>query len=250
VSPAETRFGGQRIAEEKNVSVALITGGSAGLGHALSVALADAGWTVVTDGRSMDRLARLQTERVVTVVGDITDAAHRARLAEEVERLGRLDLLVHNASTLGPLPLRPLRELSAAELTEVWRVNVGAPLALTQLLLSKLLASSGVLITISSDAAVEHYETWGVYGASKAAADHLTLTLAAEEGLLGYAVDPGDMRTQMQADAFPGEDISDRPLPETVVPKLLTLLRDRPPSGRYLAADLDAGDLQPVSADA
>jgi NAD(P)-dependent dehydrogenase (short-subunit alcohol dehydrogenase family) len=250
VSPAETRFGGQRIAEEKNVSVALITGGSAGLGHALSVALADVGWTVVTDGRSTDRLARLPRERVVTVVGDITDAAHRACLAEEVERLGRLDLLVHNASTLGPLPLRPLRELAAAELTEVWRVNVGAPLALTQLLLSKLLASSGVLITISSDAAVEHYETWGVYGASKAAADHLTLTLAAEEGLLGYAVDPGDMRTQMQADAFPGEDISDRPLPETVVPKLLTLLRDRPPSGRYRAADLEAGDLQHVTAEA
>ena len=250
MSAAETRFGGQKIAEEKNVSVALITGGSAGLGNALSVALADVGWTVVTDGRSTDRLARLPRERVVTVVGDITDAAHRARLAEEVERLGRLDLLVHNASTLGPLPLRPLRELAAAELTEVWRVNVGAPLALTQMLLSKLLASSGVLITISSDAAVEHYETWGVYGASKAAADHLTLTLAAEEGLLGYAVDPGDMRTQMQADAFPGEDISDRPLPETVVPKLLTLLRDRPPSGRYRAADLEAGDLQPVTAEA
>ena len=250
MSAAETRFGGQKIAEEKKLSVALITGGSAGLGNALSVALADVGWAVVTDGRSTDRLARLPRERVVTVVGDITDAAHRARLAEEVERFGRLDLLVHNASTLGPLPLRPLRELAAAELTEVWRVNVGAPLALTQLLLSKLLASSGVLITISSDAAVEHYETWGVYGASKAAADHLTLTLAAEEGLLGYAVDPGDMRTQMQADAFPGEDISDRPLPETVVPKLLTLLRDRPPSGRYREADLEAGDLQPVTAEA
>jgi len=250
VSAAEARFGGQEIPKENNVSVALITGGSAGLGRALSVALTDKGWTVVTDGRSADRLARLPSERLVAIAGDITDAAHRARLAEEVERLGRLDLLVHNASTLGPLPLRPLRELPAAELAEVWRVNVGAPLALTQLLLSKLLASSGVLITISSDAAVEHYETWGVYGASKAAADHLTLTLAAEEGLLGYAVDPGDMRTQMQAEAFPGEDISDRPLPETVVPKLLTLLRDRPSSGRYRVADLEAGDLQPVTADA
>ena len=232
------------------MSVALITGGSAGLGRALTLALADQGWTVVTNGRSADRLSRLPKERVVAVVGDITDAAHRARLGEEVERLGRLDLLVHNASTLGPLPLRPLRDLPAAELAEVWRVNVGAPLALTQLLLPKLLAFSGVLITISSDAAVEHYETWGVYGASKAAADHLTLTLAAEEGLLSYAVDPGDMRTQMQADAFPGEDISDRPLPETVVPKLLALFRDRPPSGRYRAADLEAGDLQPVTAEA
>jgi NAD(P)-dependent dehydrogenase (short-subunit alcohol dehydrogenase family) len=116
--------------------------------------------------------------------------------------------------------------------------------------LPRLVASDGILMTISSDAAVEHYRTWGPYGASKAAADHLTLTLAAEEGLLGYAVDPGDMRTQMQADAFPGEDISDRPLPETVVPKLLTLLRDRPPSGRYRAEDLEAGDLQPATADA
>jgi len=250
VSAAEARFGGQEIPKENNVSVALITGGSAGLGRALSVALTDTGWTVVTDGRSADRLARLPSERLVAVAGDITDAAHRARLAEEVERLGRLDLLVHNASTLGPLPLRPLRELPAAELAEVWRVNVGAPLALTQLLLSKLRASSGVLITVSSEAAVVLYVSWGVFGASKAAADHLTITLAAEEGLLGYAVDPGDMRTQMQADAFPGEDISDRPLPETVVPKLLTLLRDRPSSGRYRAADLEAGDLQPVTADA
>lgn len=232
------------------MSVALITGGSAGLGRALTLALADRGWTVITDGRSTDRLGRLSHERVIAVAGDVTDAEHRARLVEEVERLGGLDLLVHNASTLGPLPLRPLRDLPAAELAEVWRVNVGAPLALTQLLLPKLLASSGVLVTISSDAAVEHYETWGVYGASKAAADHLTLTVAAEEGLLGYAVDPGDMRTQMQADAFPGEDISDRPLPETVVPKLLTLLRDRPPSGRYRAADFEAGDLRPVAAEA
>ena len=230
--------------------VALITGGSAGLGRALTLALADRGWTVVTDGRSADRLARLGSERVVAVTGDINTFEHRARLAKEVERLGRLHLLVHNASTLGPLPLRPLLLLSAAELEEVWRVNVAAPLELTQLLLPRLVASAGVLLTISSDAAIEHYKTWGAYGASKAAADHLTLTIAAEEGLLGYAFDPGDMRTQMQADAFPGEDISDRPLPETVVPKLLALLRDRPPSGRYRAADLEAGDLQPVSAEA
>ena len=245
-----SNISGHEIAEEKDVSVALITGGSAGLGRALTLALADRGWTVVTDGRSADRLARLPGERVVTVTGDINVYDHRARLVEEVERLGRLDLLVHNASTLGPLPLRPLLLVSAAELEEVWRVNVAAPLALTQLLLPRLVASVGILMTISSDAAVEHYRTWGPYGASKAAADHLTLTIAAEEGLLGYAVDPGDMRTQMQADAFPGEDISDRPLPETVVPKLLTLLRDRPPSGRYRAADLEAGDLQHVTAEA
>ena len=230
------------------MTVALITGGSAGLGRALTLALAKRGWTVVTDGRSTERLAELAGERVVTVPGDVTDAGHRARLVEEVELLGRIDLLVHNASTLGPLPLRPLRDLPVAELAEVWRVNVEAPLALTQVLLPKLLASAGVLLTVSSDAAVEHYETWGVYGASKAAADHLTLTLAAEEGLLGYAVDPGDMRTQMQADAYPDEDISDRPLPETVVPKLLSLLRDRPASGRYRAADFETADQQPLTA--
>jgi NAD(P)-dependent dehydrogenase (short-subunit alcohol dehydrogenase family) len=219
--------------------VAMITGGSAGLGRALTLALDQQGWTVVTDARSAERLATLPGERVITIAGDITDADHRARLGAEVTRLGRLDLLVHNASTLGPLPLRPLHDLPAASLADVWRTNVGAPLALTQLLLPVLRESNGVLLSISSDAAVEHYPTWGVYGASKAAADHLTLTLAAEEDLLAYAVDPGDMRTQMQADAFPGEDLSDRPLPETVVPHLLELVRRRPPAGRYRAADIE-----------
>lgn len=218
--------------------VALITGGSAGLGRALTTALDEQGWTVVTDGRSAERFAGL-AGRIVAVPGDVIDAGHRERLGAEVARLGRLDLLVHNASTLGPLPLRPLRDLPAAGLAEVWRTNVGAPLALTQLLLPVLRRSSGILLSISSDAAVEHYPTWGVYGASKAALDHLTRTLAAEEDLLAYAVDPGDMRTQMQADAFPGEDLADRPLPESVVPHLLELLRRRPPAGRYRAADVD-----------
>lgn len=229
------------------MSVAVVTGGSAGLGRALTLGLARLGWTVVTDGRSAESLARLTDPRVVTVVGDVADAEHRRRLGEEVGRLGRLDLLVHNASTLGPLPLRPLCDLEAADVAAVWRVNVDAALALTRIVLPQLRAADGILLTISSDAAVEHYPTWGLYGASKAAADHLTLTVAGEEGLLGYAVDPGDMRTQMQANAFPGEDISDRPLPETVVPKLLGLLRDRPPSGRYRAADLESADLRPTT---
>jgi NAD(P)-dependent dehydrogenase (short-subunit alcohol dehydrogenase family) len=219
------------------MSVAVITGGSAGLGRALTTALDQHGWTVITDARSPERLSTLGGQNVITVAGDITDAGHRAQLGAAVARLGRLDLLVHNASTLGPLPLRPLRDLPAAGLADVWRTNVGAPLALTQLLLPALRKSNGVLLSISSDAAVEHYPTWGVYGASKAAADHLTLTLAVEEDLLAYAVDPGDMRTQMQADAFPGEDLSDRPLPETIVPHLLELLRRRPAAGRYRAAD-------------
>ncbi len=220
------------------MSVALITGGSAGLGLALSRALAGEGWTVVADGRSADRLAQVAEPSVVTVAGDIADAGHRAELAAQIDRLGRLDLLVHGASTLGPLPMRSLRDLSPVDLGDIWAVNVAGPLALTQLLLPRLKDSDGVLLSMSSDTAVEHYETWGGYGASKAALDHLTLTWAAEEGLTGYVVDPGDMRTKMHQDAFPGEDISDRPLPETVVPHLLALLESRPASGRYRAADV------------
>jgi NAD(P)-dependent dehydrogenase (short-subunit alcohol dehydrogenase family) len=225
--------------------VALITGGSAGLGLALTAALAERGWTVVTDGRDPERLVRA-TEGlagVVPVAGDVTDATHRAQLADAVERAGGLDLLVHNASTLGvprgESTLRPLAEASIEDLQQVWRTNVGAPLVLTALLLPALLRRDGVLVGISSDAGVEHYETWGLYGASKEALDHVVQTFAAENpGLTAYVVDPGDMRTQMHQDAFPGEDISDRPLPEQVVPGILALLDRRPASGRYRAADL------------
>ncbi|WP_051266826.1 SDR family NAD(P)-dependent oxidoreductase [Nakamurella lactea] len=233
------RNGNQRAEEP----VALITGGSAGLGRALATGLAAAGWTVVTDARGPGRLAELiatHPDRLNGIVGDVGDPDHRQALAAEVRRLGRLDLLVHNASSLGPVPLRPLRELGADQLRAVWATNVDAPLALTQLLLEPLLASDGVLLSISSDAALEHYQGWGGYGASKAALDHLTLTFGTESPLTAYAVDPGDMRTQMHQDAFLGEDISDRPLPETVVPQLLALLAARPPSGRYRAADIAA----------
>jgi NAD(P)-dependent dehydrogenase (short-subunit alcohol dehydrogenase family) len=171
----------------------------------------------------------------------LTDAAHRGGLLAVVERLGRLDLLVHNASTLGPTPLPPLTGVSVDDLQTVWRTNVGGPLVLTAALLPHLVASRGVLLSISSDAAVAHYPGWGLYGASKAALDHVTLTYGAENPeIAAYAVDPGDMRTAMHQAAFPGEDIGDRPLPATVVPQLLALLRRRPPSGRYRAADLGA----------
>lgn len=218
--------------------VALVTGGSAGLGLALVRELARHGWRVVTDGRSEERFkeAELPTE-VTVVVGDLTDADHRDVLLAEVERLGRLDLLVHNASTLGPLPMRPLAEVDVPDLAHVWRTNVGGPLVLTSAMLPWLRAADGVLLSISSDAAVNHYEGWGLYGASKAGLDHVTLTYGAETGTRAYAVDPGDMRTAMHQDAFPGEDISDRPLPETVVPRLLALLDARPESGRYRAED-------------
>jgi len=224
---------------DKTERVALVTGGSTGLGLALSGELARQGWQVITDGRSEEKFTGAALPEAVTVVvGDLTDADHRERLRAEVEGHGRLDLLVHNASTLGPLPMRPLAEVDIADLTQVWRTNIGGPLVLTSTLLPWLREAEGVLLSISSDAAVQHYETWGLYGASKAALDHVTLTYGAETGLRAYAVDPGDMRTAMHQDAFPGEDISDRPLPETVVPRLLALLDARPVSGRYVAADL------------
>jgi len=219
--------------------VALVTGGSAGLGLALCTALAERGWDVITDGRSAEKFKEADLPPGVTVVvGDLTDADHRSTLVAEVEQRGRLDLLVHNASTLGPLPMRPLEEVDIPDLMHVWRTNIGGPLVFTSALLPRLRDADGVLLSLSSDAAVEHYETWGLYGASKAALDHVTLTYGAETGLRAYAVDPGDMRTAMHQDAFPGEDISDRPLPESVVPRLLALLADRPASGRYRAEEV------------
>ena len=217
---------------------ALITGGSSGLGLALARSLDDAGWVVVTDARDADRLrTALDGTTIHGVPGDVTDADHRAELVGIITDLGGLDLLVLNASTLGPLPMRPLSAYEPLEIGEVLRTNSGAQVALMIALGDELLRRSGVVVGISSDAAVQHYETWGAYGASKAALDHLVLTFGAETGLSTYAVDPGDMQTPMQQDAFPGEDISDRQLPETVVPRLLALLDQRPPSGRYLAAD-------------
>lgn len=226
------------------MSLALVTGGSAGLGRALTHALADDGWTVITDARDADRLAAAADRPgIVAIPGDMTDADHRDALARAIRERGPLDLLVHNASALGPLRsdtrLPLLADVTVEDLAQVWRANIGGPLVLTSLLLPDLVAARGVLLSISSDAAVEHYPGWGLYGASKAGLDHVTLTFAAENpAITGYAVDPGDMRTQMHADAFPGDDISDRPEPETVVPHLLALLASRPPSGRYRAADV------------
>jgi NAD(P)-dependent dehydrogenase (short-subunit alcohol dehydrogenase family) len=220
--------------------VALVTGGSAGLGRAFAHALAAEGWQVVVDGRDAARLAEATTgERLVGVPGDVANEWHRGALGAAVERAGRLDLLVHNASTLGPTPLPRLGAATVGDLERVWTTNVGAALALTADLLPMLVANRGTLLSISSDAGVEHYEGWGLYGATKAALEHLTLTFGVENPeISAYAVDPGDMRTQMHQDAFPGEDISDRPLPEAVVPHLLALLEARPPSGRYRAADI------------
>lgn len=228
---------------------ALVTGATQGLGRALAEALAVRRWDLVVTARDASRLAesvsslRDHGHVVVGLSGDVSDAVHREELAVAVTELagpGGLDLLVHNASTLGPVPLRPLTDLTTDALAAVLAVNVIAPHALTRSLLASLETAGGTVIAISSDAGVEHYETWGAYGASKAALDHLTLTLAAElPSVRAYAVDPGDMRTAMHQAAFPGEDIGDRPLPEEVaVPAILALLASRPASGRYRAADL------------
>ena len=221
--------------------VALITGASRGLGRAIAGELAGRGWSLVVDARrEADLTAAVRGLHGVTAIaGDITSAGHRAGLASAIASLGRLDLLVNNASTLGPSPLPPLASYDVGALRHVYDTNVIAPLALIQLLVGPLSAAGGTVVNVSSDAAVEAYQGWGGYGSSKAALDQLTAVLAAENaGLRCYAFDPGDMRTDMHQQAFPGEDISDRPEPETVVPALLALLADRPPSGRYRAADL------------
>ncbi len=170
--------------------------------------------------------------------GDVADAAHRADLVAAAVDLGGLDLLVNNASVLGPSPQPRLADYPLDVLAHVYEVNALAPLALVQRALPVLRERLGVVVNITSDAAVEPYEGWGGYGSSKAALEQVANVLAAEEPRVHvYTFDPGDMRTQMHQEAFPGEDISDRPEPETVVPALLRLLRDRPASGRYRGAD-------------
>ena len=186
----------------------------------------------------------LATELSAAVLaGDVTDPRHREALAAAVDTLGRLDLLVNNASDLGPSPLPALACYPIEALRRVYETDVVAPLALVQILAPHLRAAAGIVMNISSDAAVEPYPGWGGYGSAKAALDQLSAVLAAEEpDLRVYAVDPGDMRTDMHQAAFPGEDITDRPEPATVVPALLRLLDARPPSGRYRAADWAVAD--------
>lgn len=228
--------------------VAVVTGASQGLGLALTRGLIGEGWRVIVDARHGDLLSAALTGvpegRVSAIAGDVADPVHRHDLARAVADAGRLDLLVHNASELGPSPLPPLAAHPIDELERVYRVNVVAPLALTQLVLEQLRASRGALIAVSSDAAVEAYPGWGGYGSSKAALDHLVAVLAAENpDLRIYSVDPGDMNTAMHQRAFPGEDISDRPSPDTVVPALLRLVGRELPSGRYRAVDLLATEV-------
>ena len=223
--------------------VALITGASQGLGRALAAELAARGWALVVDARRADRLAAavesLPADRVVAIPGDVADATHRSQLVAAVASLGRLDLLVNNASTLGASPLPPLDAIDLDLFRHIYEVNVVAPLALTQELLPFLGAARGTVVNVTSDAAVEAYEGWGGYGSSKAALEQVSAVLGAEHpDVRVLAVDPGDMRTEMHQDAFPGEDISDRPLPEAVVPRLVKLIESDHPSGRTRVAEL------------
>ena len=220
---------------------AVITGASMGLGRAIAHTLAERGWSLVVDARRPGLLAGAMRglAGVTELPGDVTDPAHRVNLAAEVHRMGRLDLLVNNASRLGPSPQPELLSYPLDELKRVYAANVFAPLALIQLLAGPLAAAAGTIVNVSSDAATEAYPGWGGYGSAKAALDQLTAILAAEQPRLRcYAFDPGDMRTDLHQQAFPGEDISDRPEPEVAAAALLRLITERPPSGRYRVSDL------------
>ena len=217
---------------------AIITGASRGLGLALARALDERGWRLVLDARGAEALeeATRELNEAVAVPGDVSDPAHRAAL---VALAGpQLDLLVNNASMLGPSPQPELADYPLDVLTRVYEVNVLAPLALTQAALTHI-PDGGVVLNVTSDAGIEAYDGWGGYGSSKAAFEQWTAVLGVERPKLRvYAVDPGDMRTQMHQEAFPGEDISDRPLPEESVPALLALIDGDLPNGRYRAHDL------------
>ena len=218
--------------------VGIVTGASRGLGLALARALAGRGWRLVVDARGGDALERAVSglAGVLAIAGDIADAEHRRALVGAAGE--RIDLVVNNAGALGPSPQPALGAYPLDELARIYEVNVLAPLALVQEALPRL-APGAVVLNVTSDAAVEPYEGWGGYGSSKAALEQLTAILAAEEPRLRvYAVDPGDMRTQTYQEAFPGEDISHLPLPETSVPGLLKLIEETLPSGRYRARDL------------
>jgi NAD(P)-dependent dehydrogenase (short-subunit alcohol dehydrogenase family) len=226
------------------MAVALVTGASRGLGLALARSLALDGWNLVLDARGGDALDRVASElseltTVRAVPGDVADLWHRGALIAATEDVGGLDLLVNNASVLGPSPQPVLADYPLDLLREVYEVNVLAPIALAQLALPQLRTAHGTIVNITSDAAREPYEGWGGYGSSKAALEQAGNILGAEEpDVRVYTFDPGDMRTQMHQEAFPGEDISDRALPESVVPSLRALLHERPPSGRFAISEL------------
>jgi NAD(P)-dependent dehydrogenase (short-subunit alcohol dehydrogenase family) len=223
-----------------SMGTGIVTGASRGLGLALTRALSEQGWTLVVDARDAADLeaATAGLPGVTAIAGDVADPAHRQALVDAAGP--RIDLVVNNASLLGPSPQPALADYPPAELRRVYEVNAIAPVALVQAALPRL-STLGVVLNVTSDAALEPYAGWGGYGSSKAALEQATAILGAERpDLRVYAVDPGDMRTRMHQEAFPGEDISDRPPPEASVPGLLALIDRAQPSGRYRAADVMA----------
>jgi NAD(P)-dependent dehydrogenase (short-subunit alcohol dehydrogenase family) len=224
----------------------LITGASRGLGLALARRLAGSGWNLIIDARGKEDLEAARAElaqhtRVVAIPGDVTEEGHRHALTSAAQALGGLDAVVNNAGILGPSPQPPLLDYPLDVLAEVYRANVMAPLGVLQAIREQLRAGGRVL-NITSDAGLEPYAGWGGYGSSKAALEQLSAVLAVENpGWRVYWVDPGDMRTRMHQEAFPGEDISDRPLPEESVPGLVALLEADLPSGRYVAREVARG---------
>ncbi len=233
------------MVELKQERTALITGASRGLGLALARGLARRGWNLILTARDPERLRAARDElarvtHVAALAGDVTDASHREALAVLACGHAGLDAVVNNAGTLGPSPLRPLLDVPVDRIDDVFRANAGAPLALLQVLRSVLKPGARV-VNVTSDAAVNPYEGWGLYGASKTALEQLSAVLAVENPELKvYWVDPGDMRTDMHQAAYPGEDISDRPLPEVRIPGFVALLEGELPSGRYAAEGLVA----------
>lgn len=225
---------------------AIVTGASRGFGLAVANELARRDWNLVIDARNPSDLKGAATDLSAVgagetrpLVGDITDSAHARALVEAAQQLGSLSLLVNNAGILGPSPQPRLATYPLQSLEQVIQMYLIAPLRLIQLSLPDLRRHDGVVINVTSDAAVEAYETWGGYGAAKAALEHLSHVLAVEErGVSVYWLDPGDMRTRMHQEAFPGEDIGDRPLPETRSPAVMRLVEERPPSGRFTAESL------------
>ncbi len=225
---------------------ALITGASRGLGFAFATHLAHAGWRLVIDARTASDLSvaaqalqQVADGTVIAIDGDVTDPQHGAALVAAAEALGDFELLVNNASTLGPSPLPSLADYPLAALTHVYDVNVVAPLRLIQLALPALRRAHGTIVNVTSDAAIEAYEGWGGYGSAKAALEQLSNVLATEEpGVRVLWVDPGDMNTRMHQEAFPGEDISDRPLPVERIPGLAALVDGDAASGRYTVSEI------------
>lgn len=230
----------------QGMSTAIITGASMGFGRALASELARSGWNLVIDARNRSELETAATAidelgdgRVEAISGDVSDPAHATQLVEAAATGGDFSLLVNNASLLGPSPQPRLADYPIDALARVFAVNVLAPLRLIQLSLPGLRRGQGIVVNLTSDAAVESYEEWGGYGSSKAGLEQLSNILAAEEpDITVLWFDPGDMQTRMHQEAFPGEDISDRPLPETRAPALLRLIEGSYPSGRYVAEDL------------